>query len=200
MTDFFYEWYNALPSTLQVYWVIALITSLIFLIQMVMTFIGIGDADTDMDFGDGVDFSDGNTLDVGGAMQLFSIRNVVNFLLGLGWGGVCLYSLIPNPIVLAIVSVLVGALFVYIFLLIYKQMLKLEKNGAYRIDDCVGQIVDVYLAIPAKRSGVGKVQISFSGSVQELAALTDSDEPIRSGSKVRVLEIIDTSTVLVQKL
>ena len=79
-------------------------------------------------------------------------------------------------------------------------MLKLEKNGAYRIDDCVGQIVDVYLAIPAKRSGVGKVQISFSGSVQELAALTDSDEPIRSGSKVRVLEIIDTSTVLVQKL
>ncbi|MEE1289064.1 MAG: serine protease [Bacteroidaceae bacterium] len=200
MTDFFYEWYNALPSTLQVYWVIALITSLIFLIQMVMTFIGIGDADTDMDFGDGVDFSDGNTLDVGGAMQLFTIRNVVNFLLGLGWGGVCLYSLIPNPIVLAIVSVLVGALFVYIFLLIYKQMLKLEKNGAYRIDDCVGQIVDVYLTIPAKRSGVGKVQISFSGSVQELAALTDSDEPIRSGSKVRVLEIIDTSTVLVQKL
>lgn len=200
MTDFFYEWYNALPSTLQVYWVIALITSLIFLIQMVMTFIGIGDADTDMDFGDDVDFSDGNTLDAGGAMQLFTIRNVVNFLLGLGWGGVCLYSLIPNPIVLAIVSVLVGALFVYIFLLIYKQMLKLEKNGAYRIDDCVGQIVDVYLAIPAKRSGVGKVQISFSGSVQELAALTDSDEPIRSGSKVRVLEIIDTSTVLVQKL
>ena len=165
-----------------------------------MTFIGIGDADTDMDFGDDVDFSDGNTLDAGGAMQLFTIRNVVNFLLGLGWGGVCLYSLIPNPIVLAIVSVLVGALFVYIFLLIYKQMLKLEKNGAYRIDDCVGQIVDVYLAIPAKRSGVGKVQISFSGSVQELAALTDSDEPIRSGSKVRVLEIIDTSTVLVQKL
>ena len=41
MTDFFYEWYNALPSTLQVYWVIALIASLIFLIQMVMTFIGI---------------------------------------------------------------------------------------------------------------------------------------------------------------
>lgn len=200
MTDFFYEWYNALPSTLQVYWVIALITSLIFLIQMVMTFIGIGDADTDMDFGDDVDFSDGNTLDAGGAMQLFTIRNFVNFLLGLGWGGVCLYSLIPNPIVLAIVSVLVGALFVYIFLLIYKQMLKLEKNGAYRIDDCVGQIVDVYLAIPAKRSGVGKVQISFSGSVQELAALTDSDEPIRSGSKVRVLEIIDAATVLVQKL
>ena len=206
MTDVFYEWYNALPSTLQVYWVIALITSLIFLIQMVLTFIGIGDADTDVDFGGDADlggdagFSDGDTLDTGGAMQLFTIRNFINFLLGLGWGGVCLYSVIPNTIVLSLVSILVGVLFVYIFLIIYRQLRKLERNGAYHIDDCVGQTVDVYLTIPSNRSGMGKVQISFSGSVQELSALTDSDTPLRSGSKVRVTEVIDGTTVLVEKL
>ena len=206
MTDVFYEWYNALPSTLQVYWVIALITSLIFLIQMVLTFIGIGDADTDVDFGGDADlggdagFSDGDTLDTGGAMQLFTIRNFINFLLGLGWGGVCLYSVIPNTIVLSLVSILVGLLFVYIFLIIYKQLRKLERNGAYHINDCVGHIVDVYLTIPSNRSGMGKVQISFSGSVQELSALTDSDTPLRSGSKVRVTEVIDGTTVLVEKL
>lgn len=206
MTNTFYEWYNALPSTLQVYWVIALVTSLVFLIQMVLTFIGIGDADTDVDFGGDADlggdadFSDGDTLDTGGAMQLFTIRNFINFLLGLGWGGVCLYSVIPNTIVLSLVSILVGVLFVYIFLIIYRQLRKLERNGAYHIDDCVGQTVDVYLTIPANRSGMGKVQISFSGSVQELAALTDSDSPLRSGSKVRVTEVIDGTTVLVEKL
>ena len=206
MTDVFYEWYNALPSTLQVYWVIALITSLIFLIQMVLTFIGIGDADTDVDFGGDADlggdagFSDGDTLDTGGAMQLFTIRNFVNFLLGLGWGGVCLYSLIPNPIMLAIAAILVGVLFVYVFLIIYKQLFKLERNGAFHIEDCVGQTVDVYLTIPANRAAMGKVQVSFNGSVQELSALTDSEEPIRSGSKVRVIELIDGATVLVEKL
>lgn len=206
MTDVFYEWYNALPSTLQVYWVIALITSLIFLIQMVLTFIGIGDADTDVDFGGDADlggdagFSDGDTLDTGGAMQLFTIRNFINFLLGLGWSGVCLYSVIPNTIVLSLVSILVGVLFVYIFLIIYRQLRKLERNGAYHIDDCVGQTVDVYLTIPSNRYGMGKVQISFSGSVQELSALTDSDTPLRSGSKVRVTEVIDGTTVLVEKL
>ena len=206
MTNAFYEWYNAMPSPLQVYWVIALVTSLVFLIQMVLTFIGIGDADTDVDFGGDADFggdtgfSDGDTLDTGGAMQLFTIRNFINFLLGLGWGGVCLYSVIPNTIVLSLVSILVGVLFVYIFLIIYRQLRKLERNGAYHIDDCVGQTVDVYLTIPSNRSGMGKVQISFSGSVQELAALTDSEEPLRSGSKVRVLEIIDSTTVLVEKL
>ena len=68
MTDAFYEWYNVLPPTLQVYWVIALITSLVFIIQMVLTFIGIGDADSDVDFGGDADlggdadFSDGDTL------------------------------------------------------------------------------------------------------------------------------------------
>lgn len=206
MIDSFYEWYNALPSTLQVYWVITLITSTVFLIQMVLTFIGIGDADSDIDFGGDADlggdadFSDGDTLDTGGAMQLFTIRNFVNFLLGLGWGGVCLYSLIPNPIMLAIAAILVGVLFVYIFLIVYKQLFKLERNGAYHIEDCVGQTVDVYLTIPANRAAMGKVQVSFNGSVQELSALTDSEEPIRSGSKVRVLELIDGATVLVEKL
>lgn len=200
MTDVFYEWYNGLPSTLQVYWVIALITSLVFVVQMVLTFIGIGDADADADFGGDTDISDGSTLDAGGAMQLFTMRNIINFLLGLGWGGVCLYSVIPNAVVLSIVAILVGVAFVYVFILIYRQMRRFEKNGAFDIKECVGHTVDVYLTIPAKRSGSGKVQVSFYGSVQELAALTDSDSPIRSGAKVRILEIVDGGTVLVEKV
>ena len=200
MTDVFYEWYNGLPSTLQVYWVIALITSLVFVVQMVLTFIGIGDADADADFGGDTDISDGSTLDAGGAMQLFTMRNIINFLLGLGWGGVCLYSVIPNAVVLSIVAILVGVAFVYVFILIYRQMRRFEENGAFDIKECVGHTVDVYLTIPARRSGSGKVQVSFYGSVQELAALTDSDSPIRSGAKVRILEIVDGGTVLVEKV
>ena len=38
-------WYNALDPVMRTYWGIAIFASLIFLIQMVMTFIGIGDAD-----------------------------------------------------------------------------------------------------------------------------------------------------------
>ncbi len=194
----FYEWYNALTPTLQVFWTIALITSLVFAIQMILTFIGIGDTDMDIDM-DGADFSDGGTLDVGGAMQLFTIRNMVNFFMGLGWGGVCLSSLIANPVWLTIAAIVVGVVFVYIFLMIYRQLLRLESNGTYHMDDCLGRTVDVYLTIPAGRSGSGKVQISFDGSVQELSAMTDSPETIPSGAKVRVLEIIDGTTVLVEK-
>lgn len=200
MLTTFYEWYNALTPSLQVFWAIALITSFVFVIQMILTFVGIGDADTDVDFGGDTDFTDGSTMDVGGAMQLFTIRNFVNFLLGLGWGGVCLASVIPNPILLSLASILVGVIFVNVFIFVYKQMYRLETNGSYKTSDCVGKIVDVYLTIPAQRQGSGKVQVSFDGSIQELVALTDSLEPIRSGSKVRVLELIDPSTVLVEKI
>lgn len=199
MTSFF-EWYNALPSTLQVYWTIALVTSLVFVIQMVLTFIGIGDSDADIDFGGDTDFTDGGTLDVGGAMQLFTIRNFVNFLLGLGWGGVCFYDLVPNTVWHAVVAFITGIFFVYIFLFIYKQMFRLEKNGALDIKESVGKTVDVYLTIPGNRAGVGKVQISFNGSVQELNAMTDEEQPIRSGSKVLVREVINGNTLLVSKI
>ncbi len=199
MLSSFYEWYNALTPTLQVFWTIALITSLVFSIQMILTFIGIGDTDMDMDMADGADFSEGSTLDVGGAMQLFTIRNMVNFLMGLGWGGVCLASLIPNPVLLTVAAIAVGVIFVYIFLLIYRQLLRLESDGTYRMEDCLGRTVDVYLTIPAERSGCGKVQISFDGSVQELAAMTDLSVNIPSGAKVRVIEIIDGTTVLVDR-
>lgn len=199
MTEAFYEWYGTLSSTLQIFWAIALITTLVFSIQMILTFVGIGDADTDIDMDAGADFSDSGTLDMGGSMQLFTVRNFINFLLGLGWGGVCLSSLIPNTFLLIVAAVAVGFAFVYAFLLVYRQLFRLESNGVYHTDDCIGNTVDVYLTIPAGRSGKGKVQVSFNGSIQELTALTDSDTAIPSGSKVKVMQIIDNTTVLVDK-
>lgn len=193
-------WYDGLDASMQVYWGIAIFSSAVFLIQMVMTFIGIGDADgaVDGDFGMSADV-DGDTLDAGGTLQLFSVRNIVNFLLGVGWGGVCFASSISHPAGLAVAALLTGVAFVAIFALVYRQMRKLEHNGALRIKDCVGQVADVYLRIPQNRAGQGKVQYSFHGSVQELPAVTEGDA-IPSGAKVRVLEVIDGHTLLVEKL
>lgn len=199
MTEAFYEWYDTLTPTLQIFWAIALITTLVFAIQMILTFAGIGDADTDMNMDGGTDFSDGGTLDMGGSMQLFTVRNFINFMLGMGWGGICLASVIPNTLLLVVAAVAVGIVFVYAFLLVYRQLFHLESNGAYHTDDCIGRIVDVYLTIPAGRNGKGKVQVSFNGSVQELTALTDSATAIPSGTKVKVIQVIDNTTVLVDK-
>lgn len=192
-------WFNGLEPTMRVYWGIAIFTSTIFIIQMVMTFIGIGDADAgDADFDLGSDASDG-TLDAGGTLQLFSVRNIVNFLLGAGWGGVCFASVTGNPYLLCLAALLTGCAFVAVFAFVYRQMRRLEHDGTFRLDESVGQVADVYLRIPARRSGEGRIQYSFQGSVQELPAVTDG-ELIPSGAKVRIVEIVGDHTLLVEKV
>lgn len=192
------DWFAQLDPSIRPYWVVAIVASVVFLIQMVMTFVGIGDADgVDMDFDLDTD-ADGGTLDAGGTLQLFSVRNIINFLLGAGWGGVCFAPFIGNPFLLAATALLVGCLFVAVFAFVYKQMRHLEHDGAFRIEECMGQVADVYLRIPAGRSGEGRIQYSFQGSVQELPAVTDG-EAISSGAKVRVVQIIGDHTLLVEK-
>ena len=183
--------FSQMDTSMQVFWVCALAGSVIFIIQMILTLMGMDHSDMDVDF-DGAD-----TMDYGDSISLFSIKNFVNFVVGFGWAGVCLNDAISNRVVLTIVATVVGVLFVLMFFFIKKQTKKLEHNGAFQINDCKGKTVDVYLRIPASRSGKGKVQISFNGSVQEIEAMTDGDD-IKSGQKVTVIDIIDKTTLLVR--
>jgi len=186
-----WETYQDLDTWMQVFWGCAVIGSLIFIVQMVLTLMGMDHSDIDVDF-DGAD-----TMDLGGGISLFSIKNFVNFIVGFGWGGVCFSGAIENKWLLTLVAVLVGVAFVLMFFFIKKQTKKLEHNGAFNIADCVGKTVDVYLRIPASKSGKGKVQVSLNGSVQEFEAMTDGDS-IASGQKVEVISVVDGSTVLVK--
>lgn len=195
MLDTFNQWYGQLDPHLRIYWSVALITTAVFVIQTALTFIGLGDSDADVDFS-ADSTPDGGLDGVDGAMQIFTMRNVVNFLLGLSWGGVCLWEVIPNRVLLALASVAIGLCFVGFFIFLYKQMMRLQSSGNIRIESAVGQVCQVYLRIPAGRSGTGKVQISFSGSVQEVAAQTDG-EALASGTRVRVVSVIDAHTLLV---
>ena len=182
--------FQGLDTWMQVFWVCAAAGTVIFVVQMVLTLIGMDSSDMDVDF-DGAD-----TMDLGGGISLFSIKNFVNFLVGFGWAGVCLGGAIENKWLLCFVAVLVGVAFVLMFFFIKKQTKKLEHNGAFRIEDSLGKSVDVYLRIPAGKSGKGKVQVSLNGSVQEISAMTEG-ESIASGQKVKVVSVIDRSTVLV---
>lgn len=182
--------FQGLDTWMQVFWVCAAAGTVIFVVQMVLTLIGMDSSDMDVDF-DGAD-----TMDLGGGISLFSIKNFVNFLVGFGWAGVCLGGAIENKWLLCFVAVLVGVAFVLMFFFIKKQTKKLEHNGAFRIEDSLGKSVDVYLRIPAGKSGKGKVQVSLNGSVQEISAMTEG-ESIASGQKVKVISVIDRSTVLV---
>ena len=184
------EWFNDLDTFLKTYWVIAGVTSLIFIIQTIITFIGMDASDGSID----TDF-DGDTH-IEGPFQLFSIRNLVNFFLGFGWGGICFYNTFSSKIWVSIFALITGVLFVVLFFFIIKQFLKLGKDNTFRIQDTLEKTADVYLSIPGAKTGKGKIQISVKGAFHEIDAMTEG-ERIPTGGKAQVTNIIDSQTVLV---
>lgn len=181
----FQNWYLALDTNQQIYWGIAIVATVFFLIQTLLTFIGIDAMDgMDMD----VDIAEGDTMDTGGALSLFSVRSLINFAVGFGWTGVCLHSSITNPLLLGIVALLVGIAFGAMYPFFRKKLMRLESNGAYKLTDCIGKEADVYLRIPKEKSGRGKVQVSLNGSIHEFDAMTEGDN-CATGERVRIVSM-----------
>lgn len=189
------NWYLALDTNQQVYWGIAIVATVFFALQTLLTFIGIDAMDgMDMD----VDVAEGDTMDSGGALSLFSIRSLVNFAVGFGWAGVCLHSSISNPIMLGLAALLVGIAFGAMYPLFKKKLMQLESNGAFKLSDCVGKEADVYLRIPEAKTGRGKVQVSVNGSIHEFDAMT-AGEACATGRRVRIVSV-EGNVFTVEKL
>ncbi|SEA62865.1 NfeD-like C-terminal, partner-binding [Flavobacterium gillisiae] len=174
---------------LKAFWYIALPVSLFFGLQTIMTFIGLSDGETDMD---------SDTGDVDLPFEIFTLRNLINFLLGFSWTGISFYNSIENKTILIIVSVLVGLLFVAIFFFLIKQILKLSENNSFKLENTLGKTAQVYLTIPESKSGKGKVLISVNGAIHELDAMTLSTEKIPSSTAVKVVAI-ENNLLIVEK-
>ncbi|MDR1707615.1 NfeD family protein [Dysgonomonas sp.] len=177
------EFFSSMDATQQVYWYIAIIASVIFIIQTIMTFIG-ADSDTGMD----ADFD--SNLDGGDhPFQLFSLRNLINFFLGFGWTGVSLFGSIENKFLLGVIAFIVGLIFIAVFFIVIKALMRLSEDNTFNIEETIGKTADVYMNIPAAKSGKGKVFISVKGTTHELNAITANASDIRNGSIVKVLAV-----------
>ena len=177
------EFFTSMDTYLQGFWFIAIPVSLI-VVQTVMTFVGANASD-----GLAADF-DGDLSGEDAPFQLFSLRNLVNFLLGFSWTGISFYELIDNKITLIIFAVLVGCLFVYIFFLTVQALMKLAEDNSFKIEETLGKIAQVYIPIPEYLSGRGKVTLSVRGSLRELDAMTE-EEKIPSNVTVRIVKVQD---------
>ncbi len=188
-------WWTSLSTAMQVLWAITLSASLIFVIQTVMTFLGLGDHDADFD----LDTSDGS-FDADPSMNLLTFRNLVNFCLGFGWTAVLMHEKIQSNALLIIVSVIVGILLVTVVMWIFKWLSGMQQTGNIDVHkSAVGCEGKVYLAIPGERKGEGKVQITINNAVREYDAVTDG-ETIPTGRAIKVTEVINDYTLLVEEL
>lgn len=194
------SWWAGLSLVMKILWGVTLTASLVFIIQSILTFIG---ADADADFDTDVDLSmDGTDLsNIDGGSNLYTFRNFVNFILGFGWSMILLQDSISSIPLLVIVSALIGAALVAAVMYLFKLLAGMQQSGNINLQKsaagCEGK---VYLTIPENRSGAGKVQITINGAVREYDAVTENDEPLKTGTSIRVVDTVDASTVLVEEI
>ncbi len=188
----FTEWWVALSGPLKVYWTIAIPATLLFVIQLLMSFIGgdygeveaMGDTDAAIDADSGIPF------------QFFTLKNLVAFFAIFGWTGIaCLSSGLSLPITIFI-STVCGLLMMLLMASLFYFMSRLTYDGTMKLKNSIGKSATVYLPIPAKRQGKGQVQVKFQG-LQTLDAITDSPEPLKTGQIVKVTGIVDGEILVV---
>src|SRR5574339_239888 len=119
------EFFNNLDPFIKVFWFIAIPTSVIFLIQTIMTFAGVDSHDgLSADFDS--DLQHGDT-----PFQLFTFRNLINFLLGFSWTGISFYGTIDNKTILTALSIFIGSAFVGVFFFIINQIQGLAEDNTF---------------------------------------------------------------------
>jgi len=182
------EWYTNLTAELMIFYATALTASFILVIQFLMTMIGLGD---DLDFDIDTD-TDG--------LSILSLRSLTGFFGGFGWTGViALENGLSIPVATLLGAVVGGILMVsvaYLMRLFYS----LRESGTIDYENAIGQVGTVYLPVPPNQSAPGRIRVMIQGRLKVIPAYTKLGERIPSQRKVKILELLDARTVLVEPL
>lgn len=180
----------------QVFWVITIPATVIFLILLVLTVFG-GDADTDIDVDTDIDsdIASGDYI----PFQFLSLKNIVAFFTVFGWSGIGFVNAGLSYWLVILLATLCGILMMVLMATLFYFMSKLAESGTLKMKNAIGKLGEVYLVIPGDRGGMGKVQLNVQGSMRTLDAITDDAETIPTSSIIEVLDVIDDHILLVKK-
>lgn len=168
--------------------IIALVASAFLVVQILLMMFGVEmdfDSDIDVDAGDGGGF--------------LSVRSLTAFFGGFGWAGLAAQQAGWSNVASILVGLAVGGGFFFIAGFLFLQAKKLTTSGNVDYQSTVGSTGSVYLTIPAQRAGAGKVEVTASGRVSVVSALTDDQQDIPSQTRIRITEVVDATTVLVER-
>ncbi len=179
----------------QIYWLITAPATVVFIFLVVISIFG---SDVDSDVPTEVDHPFNADSD-GIPFQFLSLKNIIGFFTMFGWSGLGFISLgLPGWQVI-LFSFICGFLMMLAMATLFYFMSKLAETGNMNIRNAIGRSGEVYLSIPPRRRGVGKVQITVQGTLETLDAITDDPEPISTLTLIQVVDIINDQLLLVRR-
>ena len=191
LIDLVTNWWENLNAARQVFYGIGLVAAFSAVVLAVLSFIG-------MEHHEGLDAVDSGSDHGGGG--ILSIKPLTGFFLGFGWaGGMALDFGWSFPVAI-VAALFAGAVVMALIVFMFRTILALRSDGTVRIQEAIGAIGTVYVTLPPAKASGGQVTVNFSGRQETLAALNISTRSVSSGEKIKVVQIIDSRTVLVEPL
>ncbi len=194
---FLEDWWGPLSSTEKVFWGISLVFSVLFLIQFVVSLIGLDfDTDSDVDVHADVDTHSDYHLDP--SFTILSVRSIIAFFTFFGWTGVLVLNAGGSVWAAIGFSSLAGLAAMFIVGYVIYLFTTLTEQGTTQLSKALYSTGEVYLSIPANKNGQGKVHIKIQGALKEVDAVTNGDA-LPTGSAIKVVEVIDDNLILVEQ-
>jgi hypothetical protein len=192
----------------------AIVGGTVLVCQFVMTVIGLGgdhdvsgDAHVDVphDAGgfdaDVADADHAEAADHDGSTWFFKVltfRTIVAAVTFFGLAGMAANASELDPWQTIAVAIGAGAAAMFGVHWMMLQIERLNADGTVRINEAVGMTGIVYLKIPARNQGAGKIQINLQDRTVELQAFTSGEE-IPGGINVVVLNVVGADAVAVER-
>jgi len=187
----FSEWWDALQTIEKIYWGVAVPFTLLFIIQLILTFIGGGDFDTDGSVDVDID------TDAGIGFQFLTLKNLIAFFTIFGWVGLASLDSGASNGLSILISALSGILMMAIMAAIFYFLGKSQESGTLNMNNAVGAIGEVYMVIKKNRQNIGKIQVQVQGTLRTLDAITDDNKDLNQGTVVDVLKIANNNILIV---
>ncbi len=195
-----FAWWDSLTSLQQVFACIGVPATLILIVQTILLMFGIGDgdgADADVD-PDGFDIGEAASGDDG--LTLFTVRGIVSLFCVAGWSGIVFVDIGLDSTLSIFLALICGIAAMVGIAYLMKAVLKLQSSGNIQIGLALGKIGEVYIPIPPRGQGRGKINITLQDRFLEVDAISVSDEGFKTGDTVRVVSTDDSGLVVVEKV
>ncbi|HFC00530.1 MAG TPA: hypothetical protein ENJ53_06970 [Phaeodactylibacter sp.] len=192
----FGDWWSTLNGAEQAFWGISIVFSVLFVIQFVLSLIGL-DFDHDVDFDVSADTDVGGDYSLDPSFSLFSVRSIIAFFTFFGWTGVLALNANLGTMTAVIMASASGLLAMSIVGYMMYAFSKLGESGTTDINEALFQSGEVYLTIPEGKRGQGKIHIKIHGSLREVDAITEG-KTLPTGATIRVVEVLDDRLLLVE--
>ncbi len=202
-------WWAALTALERICLYVAVPATLVLVVQTILMFIGLGgDGDMDGPDLDGIDMDGDGVPDqpadddlsetAGSGLKLITLRGVVAFLAVSGWGGLWLLRLGLAGWLAVVLAVQMGVWAMLLLALAVRWLMRLEEDGTLRPEKAIGLSGSVYLTIPARRAGEGKVMVLVQEQLGEFEAVTDGERALPTGGRIKVTGVLENGALVVE--